>query len=355
MYVISKLIMFFRSIRSLRRFPYKLTSLASVAIASTSDDTSQVYGDIYDSSPRVTSIADRYNPKFTRDPSGELKISRLIITRPKPFKSDVRLPTDRKSIVDDLLQNGFTVVRILTESEALSYQREFINFANIHEIQFNSVGLTGGTTHSQFQWEIRVKCKQAFATLYNTSNLMSSFDGGCFLLPNGKPTFEEWFHVDQQRNETYDNYRFQSVQGLVNLGDDPNGESGLIVIKDFHKQYSQYLSDNPRVGYGSFRINIRFDNNKLVCPVVPIGCLLIWDSKLAHCNMPHQSLNRCCVYVSMQPRHLAMEAEKKTHRQLFLQGRTSGHLAYGPGATLDNDQVTKTVKITDDVLSLVGS
>lgn len=308
------------------------------------------YKDVYDASDKK--LENRYHPKFERDSPREPKIDRQFIDKPLSFKFEVRSPDDRVNMVNDLNKNGFTIVRVMPESQALDYRDEFVKFVNKYGTTFNMYGMANNIAHAQFMWDIRLLTKKAFMTLYNVPRVITSFDRGCILHPVNQDKYVEWFHIDQQRNETLDNYQFQPVQGLVNLGDS-DSECGLVLYTASHKQYDKYLIDNPRMGYGSFKIDINKMCEYPICPIVPIGCLVIWDSRMVHCNMSHQSKTRYYVCISMQPRHLARPDELLIHRRLFDDSRITGHLSFGPGVKDNSFQVPKTVKVTDDILDLV--
>jgi hypothetical protein len=94
------------------------------------------------------------------------------------------------------------------------------------------------------------------------------------------------------------------VQGLVNLGKEELGKSGLVVLEGAH---------------------LSSEKCPMVCPAVPPGCLIVWDSRLPHCNMPGQKSTRYCTYVSMQPRSAATQEDLLLHKQFFLAGVVTGH------------------------------
>ena len=61
------------------------------------------------------------------------------------------------------------------------------------------------------------------------------------------------------------------------------------------------------------------------------GELILFDSRIFHCNMPPISNNiRMCTYVSMQLRVGAKGEELIKRQKLYEQGRLTGHFCYGP-------------------------
>lgn len=293
---------------------------------------------------------DRFGPKFVRDLIGESKVEHQFIDKPKSFMSQIRLSSERDAIVSDLNENGFSVIRVMNRSIATKYRDEFIKFANKYSTSFNVHGIADNIAHSQFMWDIRLMTKKVFTALYNVDTVITSFDTGYIRSPVDQEKFVEWFHFNQQRNETFDNYQFQPVQGLINLGDN---NSGLVLIKGSHKHYDQYLRDNPTVGYGYSRVDISKMPGDLICPVVPIGCIIIWNSRVTQCNMSDSKEITYAVYVSMQPKHLARKEELELHKMLFENDRTTGYLAFGPSVGESTFRVPKEVEVTDNVLELV--
>src|SRR5579871_1552140 len=130
--------------------------LLSIVFASNVKDQNprfldKIYDDIYDTSN--ADIKNRFNPVITRDPSYHHNIKRKVIPRPKPFGMSVRSAEDRKAIVSDLIEYGFSVIQILSGLEADQYQDEFIDIMKRNGGLINSVGLTPIPTHSQFMWD----------------------------------------------------------------------------------------------------------------------------------------------------------------------------------------------------------
>jgi hypothetical protein len=81
-----------------------------------------------------------------------------------------------------------------------------------------------------------------FAKIWNTHNLLVSFDGMNLTLPSPdlKPS-TPWPHVDQNPNRK----GMQCVQGILNLA--PNGpdDGGLVVLKGSHRQNEAFFKTHP--------------------------------------------------------------------------------------------------------------
>jgi hypothetical protein len=101
-----------------------------------------------------------------------------------------------------------------------------------------------GVMHENFTWSIRQEpgVVGTFEKVYDTEDLLVSFDGVSMTFPNRKDLKPNtpWAHQDQDPRKP----GFRCLQGLVNLL--PNGpdDGGLIVCKgghllseDFHKMF----------------------------------------------------------------------------------------------------------------------
>ena len=105
-----------------------------------------------------------------------------------------------------------------------------------------------GLPHETFTWDIRTEpgVVGAFEKVYDTTDLLVSFDGLNLAFPNRtdlEPN-NPWPHQDQDPEEP----RFRCLQGLVNLL--PNGpdDGGLIVCKGAHlvsEEFHRVFKDEP--------------------------------------------------------------------------------------------------------------
>lgn len=158
-------------------------------------------------------------------------------------------------------------------------------------------GLLGGRgfEHSAFCWHTRLLpgVKQAFQAIWDSSDLIVSFDGGNVFRPwKTKPEWRTeggWWHVDQNASLPGKDGRV-CVQGLVTFTDATPATGGLCVIPGSHnhfeavcqRAYSHQLPcDFVPVQPGDPVFDL---GGKLVC--AKAGDLLLWDSRCVHCNTP---------------------------------------------------------------------
>ena len=108
---------------------------------------------------------------------------------------------------------------------------------NLHGIFKHYMG------HTKWQWDLREKCIPLFSELWQTDDLLCSFDGANFMPPSKtKNQTKQWFHLDQMRHFP----NFICAQGLVNLL--PNGaeDGGLVVLEKSHDQFNGYICSDIR-------------------------------------------------------------------------------------------------------------
>jgi hypothetical protein len=215
-----------------------------------------------------------------------------------------------------------------------------------------------GISHAQHLWDIRSNKKivNIWAGLLGTepSNLLVSYDGISWLPPHEDifdqvlPEFKPWFHLDQTVLKPY----FDGMQGLV-TGLDVNPDDATFVyypnshnmIKELVNKFGvrtksdwYLLTDEENDFYRS----ICGDPVKLICPA---GSLVIWDSRLVHCNTGPRKYRlkpnyRCVQYLSyaLKPNNLDIIKERV---EGFYSMKTSNHYASRATFFLDIPNVYK--------------
>jgi len=109
-----------------------------------------------------------------------------------------------------------------------------------------------------------------------------------------------------ENNETLTNYR--KLQGLVALSDSTENDGGFLCVPTFHKLVNDWANAN----YES--MGSRFKSDYVTVPerdplrdqgvkiAVRAGSLVVWDSRLPHCNYPNNSDQfRYVQYIKMFP------------------------------------------------------
>nr|KAG5712390.1 hypothetical protein BaRGS_023969 [Batillaria attramentaria] len=173
--------------------------------------------------------------------------------------------------------------------------------------------------HLAPSWEIRLKCKNAFAQLWGTDRLLSSFD--CVAIgrppraagvyrprhneviadgPRGQGVEEFWsdktcwLHIDESVNP---DTSLRCYQGAVYLEHADEDDWTFQVLEGSHKLYEDFWRDHPdeyersmKSGGGSSHFTpdiLKWWANRRCPPrrlTVPKGSLVLWDSRTAHAN-----------------------------------------------------------------------
>jgi hypothetical protein len=202
---------------------------------------------------------------------------------------------------------------------------------NLHGIFKNYIG------HIDSLWEIREKCIPIFAKLWGTDDLLSSFDGACFLYKKPRGQHNAYFHLDQGKF-SFDRI---SVQGIVNLLDNGPDSGGLTLIEGSHKVFKNYCDRHPLEGF-TWNNTDMSDPELSKLPAIKVclraGEMALWDSRVVHTNTaPLDDSIRMVTYVSMQPRSFADEAMLKKRISWFEMCRMTNHWCSGTWSHMNSE------------------
>ncbi len=194
--------------------------------------------------------------------------------------------------------------------------------------------------HNPMSWYVRQNAKvvDAFKSIWNTGDLLTSFDGLSISLPpeytnRGWYANKDWLHTDQ----SYLASGFQCVQGLVNLYNVDDGDATLRVLQKSHNFQTTFRD--------TFNITNKSDWYKLndtekqfymdkgctdICVKAKAGSLILWDSRTIHQGIEPQKKRsrpniRCALYVCMEPKSKATSRQVEKKKNAFLQRRTTNH------------------------------
>lgn len=306
----------------------------------------------------------------------DILICQQPVEAPPPFPTQVfqgQLPTrdldNRDQILNDLDQYGYCVVRAVSGAEADQlYSMVWDSFEalgtginrsdpntwkNQSNWPYNLHGIIKNFAVGWWPvcWEARLKCKRIFEMLWQTSDLITSFDGLCMMRP---PEIDQalyrgtgaWNHRDQSLLED----RLISVQGFINLLDCGDHDGGLMIWPELHKCTHQFHAEMPRhlanwVMFEEKQMS-RFRHLKVN---LKKGEFVLWDSRLPHQNViPVRGRNpegrnildlfRCVVYVCMLPRSSLTQEGHETRMKAIQEQLTTGHYAADPKTNPLNPQ-----------------
>ena len=191
-----------------------------------------------------------------------------------------------------------------------------------------------GGAHSRASWFMRTRprIKEAFAKIWNTTDLITSFDTFIAWRPwwlnKSWTPYVENLHIDQN---PHNKKGFHCVQGMVPLYD-VDEVGGLMVVPDTNNDDTQKeLSDTYHPLYGGDFLELPSSDpniGKGVLIKCNAGDLILWDSRTIHGGLiinpteefkaQHKDhLVRLSLTVSMMPKSSATEEVLKKRRMAF--------------------------------------
>ena len=192
--------------------------------------------------------------------------------------------------------------------------------------------------HSKLVWEVRQNKKviDAFAKIWNTQDLIVSFDGASiYIFDKPKRENNSWFHVDQ----SYTRNDFECIQSWINAYNTEEGDATLVILENsnkYHKDFQEKFNITDKKDWFKleneeqyqFYIDMGCRNVAIKCPR---GYGVFWDSRTLHYGNPVQknasdNYNyRCVVYVCMVPRSLASKKDLEKRQKIFNELRMTSH------------------------------
>ena len=241
-------------------------------------------------------------------------------------------------IKQELLENGYCVVpnvlstKEIDEAKQLFYnwQKTIPNHDKMHNLvdphgiyKFHEVG------HQEHAWFIRTRPQiiDIYKKLWETDEVIVSFDGSCYIEKAHNKKDNIWTHTDQDPNSG----GLQCYQGFVSLTD--NKERTLVVYEGSHNYHQQYFEERNIQSSKKWQL---IDHGKLEemsatrrVLEIPAGSLVLWDSRTFHQNQygkPYLE-ERIVQYVCYLPKSHPKNTKAQTKKRLkyFEERRTTSH------------------------------
>ena len=213
--------------------------------------------------------------------------------------------------------------------------REFYNLLPHHSM----LNQHWGVGHAQFAWDARQNAKlvQPFAALWETDDLIVSFDGSSFHLPpetTNKGWFRNsWLHTDQRLCDS----SFQCIQSWVTPLEVRTGDATLTCLVGSHKLHGDFAKRFELTELKSDWYKLDgpeehtfFSECEQVCITCPAGSMVFWDSRTIHAGMealvgrPQPNI-RMAIYLCYVPRTRATPKQIEKKRQALKNLRTTSH------------------------------
>lgn len=183
--------------------------------------------------------------------------------------------------------------------------------------------------HQKHAWYIRTRptVQAPFKEIWDTDDLVVSFDGSCFISSDAKNKDNNWTHSDQAPNKK----GLHCVQGFVSLTD--NKERTFRVYSGSHKLHETVLKDSEIKGDWVRITDEWVKQNESLKQVlhVPAGSMVLWDSRCFHQNQyGSQGEERLVQYVCYLPKNNPENTKKmQDKRRLYFDTRrTTSHWPY---------------------------
>ncbi len=192
-----------------------------------------------------------------------------------------------------------------------------------------------GIGHSKSQWYLRSipNVKKAFAKIWGTEDLLTSFDGVSLWRPwNINPQWktesgQTWFHIDQHPISRPGK---QCVQGLVNLLPTSEEIGGNVMVPGSHKffknipqEYEERLAKLP-LGVDHFRFpndDPKLSSQKPIMCHMEVGDMLLWDSRTIHCSNSGTSLSKGTKELIRAASLICMMPKEKSNQEVIKRRR----------------------------------
>ena len=249
---------------------------------------------------------------------------------------------DYDTIKSNLEEYGYVVIpNVFSETEIEEYKKEFFRWyeevpgVKPYHLAFETNGIFKyfQVGHQRFSWLARANPKiiEIFKQLWETDDLVTSFDGCCYFPPDfsGEPNY--WTHTDQSPLKKGKH----CLQSFLSLTD--NDKRTFLVYEKTHKIHQNYfeelnihttsdwhiLNEEYVKGLKSFQKTLH----------VKKGDLVVWDSRTFHqntCGPPENGEERLVQYLCYLPRNCEKNTEEENEKRTacFIQKMNTSHWPY---------------------------
>lgn len=196
-------------------------------------------------------------------------------------------------INEELEENGYIIIpNVYSEHEINDYKKLFFDwYTNTlyleefhNELSFGGIFKYHNVGHQRFAWLARTneKIQHIFKTIWNTDELIVSFDGCCYYPNNYEKEETYWTHSDQSSMKK----GRHCIQSFLSLTE--NKERTLVVYEKSHKLHESYFEKYNISNDKDWNIIEEdfIDSIKETKKILHVGAgdLVLWDSRLFHQN-----------------------------------------------------------------------
>ena len=244
----------------------------------------------------------------------------------------------KMDINTELDQKGYCVVPDVLTPEEIAYaydlfkgwQTTIPNHDKIHaNVNPHGIYKYHEAGHTRHAWYLRTRpaVQDVFKALWDTDDLIVSFDGCCYIPTESRKRDKCWTHTDQAPSAK----GRQCIQGFVSLT--TNSERTFVVYEGTHNIHEEYFQEKG-INHSKNWNLIPPDDLELVASSkrvlhVPAGSLVLWDSRAFHANQYGASgseerlVQYICYLPRNHPKHTKQMAAKR--RRYYEERRTTSH------------------------------
>jgi ectoine hydroxylase-related dioxygenase (phytanoyl-CoA dioxygenase family) len=232
------------------------------------------------------------------------------------------------NMLKELDEKGYTVVKgVLSEEKVQTASKLFYDWIN-EPINTEYGIIKEG--HQKHSWYIKTDpdVQAVFKRLWNTDDLVTGFDGCCWIPKDFTAVETCWTHTDQAASKR----GLHCFQGFVSLT--ANTERSLVVYEGSHLLHESYMKDRGLTGAKNWRLIDpeylkSIESTKRVVKV-DAGDMVLWDSRTFHQSQYGKREERLVQYVSFLPKFHPGNTPGQQRQRLkyFKNRRTTTHWPY---------------------------
>lgn len=232
-------------------------------------------------------------------------------------------------MLKELEEKGYAVVKVLTEEKVRTASKLFYDWNKTIPKQDTFYGMIK-EGHQKHNWFIKTDpdVQAVFKKLWNTDDLVTGFDGCCWIPKEFNAIDTCWTHTDQAAAKK----GLHCFQGFVSLTS--NTERTFVVYEGSHLLHETYMKDRGLTGSKNWRLIDpeylkEIESSKRIVKV-DAGDMVLWDSRTFHQSKYGKNEERLVQYVSFLPRFHEGNTPGQQRQRLkyFKNRRTTTHWPY---------------------------
>lgn len=268
------------------------------------------------------------------------------------MQSNVQSKTRRKlKVVDSVIKNydfvkeslvtkGYAIIENCINGNQIATAKEYYYDWLIHnnelimkhdKIDPHGIFKFGNAGHQRHAWYLRTlkEVQAPFQAIWETNELVTGFDGSCWIKNDCQKKDKIWTHTDQAPNKK----GLNCIQGFIALTN--NTERTLVVYEGSHLLHENYMSEKNITGSKNWQLidhdYLETISDTRIALNVKAGSLVLWDSRTFHQNQYGKpGEERIVQYICLLPKYHKNNTISQQQKRLkyFKEKRTTSHWPY---------------------------